>query len=361
MLKVIIYSTLMILGMAFSQTVDLKPYHVYIHSFTLLVLAYIMIEVGLDFTVEKNKLRDYAKDYLIAMTAAAFPWIFCTLYFWFLFPVNITSAALIGRFAAPTSAGVLFAMLAAAGLATTWVYKKARILAIFDDLDTVLIIIPLQMMHLGWNFRGLSLIVLLIGLLALAYCFLHRLRIPTHRSCLFFYAILLTLFTELFEKTTLINLEIILPAFTLGCMLYNPHYTKEPRLPKKRVTADDLLKYFYMFLVGCSLPKISHGKKDLLWIALHVLALTCLANLGKIFPAFCYKKEASPRERWALSIAMWPRGEVGAGILIISAKYGIPHFVVEMAQLSLALNLALTGFFIYLVIKILKRHTRLQF
>lgn len=30
-------------------------------------------------------------------------------------------------------------MLAAAGLAATWLYRKARILAIFDDLDAVLL------------------------------------------------------------------------------------------------------------------------------------------------------------------------------------------------------------------------------
>ena len=35
-----------------------------------------------------------------------------------------------GRFAAPTSAGVLFSMFAAAGLGSTWLFRKARILAI---------------------------------------------------------------------------------------------------------------------------------------------------------------------------------------------------------------------------------------
>ena len=94
-------------------------------------------------------------------------------------------------------------------------------------------------------------------------------------------------------------------------------------------------------------------------IGMHVAFVTLLANLGKLFPAFCYKQEASTRKRWALSIAMWPRGEVGAGILLISIKYGIPSIVVELAQLSLALNLALTGLFIYWVIKILKpEHNR---
>ena len=48
-----------------------------------------------------------------------------------------------GRFAAPTSAGVFFAMPASAGLSATWLFTQARILVMFDDLDTVLPMIPL--------------------------------------------------------------------------------------------------------------------------------------------------------------------------------------------------------------------------
>ena len=50
---------------------------------------------------------------------------------------------LLSRFAAPTSAGILFTMLANAGLKNSWVYQKTRVLAIFDDLDTILLMIPL--------------------------------------------------------------------------------------------------------------------------------------------------------------------------------------------------------------------------
>jgi hypothetical protein len=65
-------------------------------------------------------------------------------YFWWFFQIGTAESPLIGRFAARTSAGILFTMLAAAGLAATWTYKKARVLAIFDDLDTVLLMIPLR-------------------------------------------------------------------------------------------------------------------------------------------------------------------------------------------------------------------------
>jgi Kef-type K+ transport system membrane component KefB len=110
-----------------------------------------------------------------------------------------------------------------------------------------------------------------------------------------------------------------------------------------------------MFLVGCSLPKIAVGQVDWLFLLGHVLALTFLSNLGKLYPMFCYKKEASFKERAALSIAMWPRGEVGVGVLLISVNYALPEIVIQLAGLSLALNLFLTGFFIYLVIWILKK------
>ena len=57
---------------------------------------------------------------------------------------------LLSRFAAPTSAGILFTMLAAIGLKSSWIYKKIQVLAIFDDLDTILLMIPLQIMMIGF-------------------------------------------------------------------------------------------------------------------------------------------------------------------------------------------------------------------
>jgi hypothetical protein len=50
---------------------------------------------------------------------------------------------------------------------------------------------------------------------------------------------------------------------------------------------------------------------------------------------------------------MWPRGEVGAGVLVVSISYGIGGPIVTVAALSLALNLVLTGGFIWLVQKLL--------
>ena len=353
--KVSLYSLLLILGIVTSQVFDLAPFYFPIKFITLALLGYIMIEVGLEFSIDKKNIKGYGKDYLIATSAAALPWILCSLYFFTYFEMNFSSAALIGLFAAPTSAGVLFAMLAAAGLATTWVFKKARILAILDDLDTILLIVPLQMIHLGFEWRSLILIGILAVLLIIAWRFLHHFALPTSRLFLIGYAFLLTTAIEIFQATTLISLEILLPAFVLGCLIKNPHLEGKPTylIPEKGL--DDLLKFGYMFLVGCSLPKISFTTHSFSFIAWNVLIITSLANLGKLVPLFCYKREATLRTRTALSIAMWPRGEVGAGILLISMNYAMPSIVLQLAELSLALNLILTGFFIYLVIRLLKK------
>ncbi len=364
MWKVFAYSLMLLLGIVVSQVIDLTHARPVLNFVTIIALAYIMIEVGLEFVLDKKNLRSYGKDYLIAMTAAGLPWIFCSLYFWAFFEIDLSHAALVGRFAAPTSAGVLFTMLAAAGLASTWVFKKARILAIFDDLDTVLLIVPLQMIHLGFDVRAIFLLLLILILLFIGYRFLHTWKIPTSRIWLLIYALVLTVAIKGFEATTLINIEILLPAFILGCVIVNPHDPKKPYLHRHEHDFiepenpfdrrfDNVLKFSYMALVGCSLPKIVLGHMTLGFLALHVLALTVLSNLGKLYPMFCYKNEVSLRERSALSIAMWPRGEVGAGIIIISMHYGVPSLVLQLAQLSLALNLVLTGGFIYLVIYLL--------
>ena len=87
-------------------------------------------------------------------------------------------------------------------------------------------------------------------------------------------------------------------------------------------------------------------------MVVHVLVVTVLSNLGKMFPALCYRRQTSLRARLALAVSMWPRGEVGAGILVISLTYGLGGPLVAVALLSLALNLLLTGAFI-LIVKVL--------
>ena len=65
------------------------------------------------------------------MATAAVPWIMVAFYYMFLLPADLfgnwdawKENLLLSRFAAPTSAGILFTMLAAAGLRREWIYKK---------------------------------------------------------------------------------------------------------------------------------------------------------------------------------------------------------------------------------------------
>lgn len=365
MIQIVFYSLLLISGMILSQVCNLEPLKMILSNATMVCLAYIMIEVGLEFSLDKKRLKSYGWDYAVAATAAAFPWIFCAVYFVFFFDASWKEALLIGRFAAPTSAGVLFAMLAAAGLASTWLFKKAQVLAIFDDLDTVLLMIPLQILFVGLKPELFFVLIIICALLAAAYFWLHRLRWPSSQGWLLFYGAGLVALTRWLEISTHIHLEVLLPAFVFGCVLYNPdhetgqekqheheHAHLEPS-DKKLKILDQAVKGIFMLLVGCSLPKISFSDIHLGLIAVHVLALTLISNLGKCFPSFCYRKEASMKERIALSIAMFPRGEVGAGVLLIALNYGLTGLPTTLSVISLALNLILTGFFIAIVKKLI--------
>ncbi|EAS41878.1 putative Na+/H+ exchange protein [Photobacterium profundum 3TCK] len=332
-------------------------------------LAYIMINVGREFEIDKNNLKQYRWDYVVAMTTATFPWIAVVVYFIFvLMPPELWSnvdawkeTLVIGRFAAPTSAGVLFAMLTAAGLGATWVFNKARILAIFDDLDTVLLMIPLSILVVGWQpALGLTL-VLMFGLLALGYRYLHLWSIPSSASAVLGYAVVIAVVCELFYLRSGVHFEVLLPAFVLGCMMKSQHESASDQ------QLSSLIAGVFMVLVGLSLPQIfgsaditasdsitlSMPAMSLAEITYHVVVISIIANVGKMFPLFCYRKEASLKERLALSISMWPRGEVGAGVLMISLGYGFGGPIVTISMLSLALNLVLTGVFIMVVRKLI--------
>jgi Kef-type K+ transport system membrane component KefB len=372
---------------------------------TLVALAFIMIHVGYEFEIDKKNTGQYAWDYVVAMTAAAFPWLLVTFYFVFVMLPAETwgqfaawkETLLAGRFAAPTSAGVLFSMLAAAGLSATWMFKKACVLAIFDDLDTVLLMIPLKMMIVGPAWQLAAVVVLMVVLLWFAWRYLHRWAIPVTWPWVLGYAAAIVAVTEaiyLASKTidvqVPIHIEVLLPAFVLGCLLRRPHGADPHRDDARpghqdgpesagEQRASTIISAAFMVLVGLSMPAILAapaapaataaaaaapadlsttvtaaqpplGIAAVLW---HVLAITLLANLGKMFPALVYRREAHWRERLAVAIGMWPRGEVGAGILVISLGYGLGGPIVTVAILSLALNLLLTGFFIWIVKRLL--------
>jgi len=384
MKKVLLFSVLLIVGLIISQfmdklTGDSKTATEIVRILTMIMLGFIMIHVGYEFEIDRSRLGSYGFDYLVAATAAAFPWIFCALYFVLAFndPSEWGSfeswqeALLAGRFAAPTSAGVLFSMLAAAGLSATWYFKKVRILAIFDDLDTVLLMIPLKMMIVGLRWQLGVVVIIMAVMLWLGWRYLHRIRIPVTWPWVLSYAIGIALVSEviyrisiLFDDVVTLHIEVLLPAFVLGCVMarpsgHDPHnddsregHQEGPESPREQKVAT-IISAAFMVLVGLSMPAIMLAGASWQSIAWHVLIVTLLANLGKMFPLFVYRREAHWKERLAIAIGMWPRGEVGAGVLIISLSYGISGMMVTVAALSLALNLLLTGVFIVMVKKLL--------
>jgi Kef-type K+ transport system membrane component KefB len=375
MRRVTIYSLLLVCGMGLSQLAIVQSFSPTITALTMIFLAYIMIEVGMEFDIDKSRLNSYAVDYGIAMGAAAIPWLCAALYFWWFFDLGFKQSLLVGRFASPTSAGILFTMLAAAGLAATWIYKKARVLAIFDDLDTVLLMIPLKMMLIGFQPKLLVLALVVLLFLAAAYFCIHWLRIPTTNGWVAFYALVVWGLTHGFGYATDLHLEVLVPAFALGCVIKSDHLhgsaeyaaTSGATLahePTWQRSLDWIIKGGFMLLAGMALPPIELGEMGLVAIVAHVVLITIVSNIGKCLPLTAYSSEASIRERLALSIGMFPRGEVGIGVLLVSLDIFRQQNLLDspavqqsmnVGALSLALNLALTGLFILLVIRLLQR------
>jgi Kef-type K+ transport system membrane component KefB len=274
------------------------------------------------------------------------------------------------------------------GLSATWMFRKARILAIFDDLDTILLMIPLKMLIVGLAWQLGAIVLIMTVMLWLAWKYLHRCVIPTTWPWVLSYSVAIVIASELIyiganmiDDAVPIHIEVLLPAFVLGCMMKrppgaDPHsddsvpgHQEGPEDPGEQKVAT-LVSAVFMLLVGLSMatvfagvdgagaaPTVTAQQPIPTWsvIAWHVLIVTILSNLGKMFPALCYRREATLKERLALAVGMWPRGEVGAGVLVVSISYGIGGPIVTVAALSLALNLVLTGAFIWLVKKLLER------
>jgi Kef-type K+ transport system membrane component KefB len=397
--KVLVYSALLLAGLAGSQLLpalgpeghDLASHAV--RLLTMVGLSFIMVHVGQEFEFDKSDLRRYGWDYLVAATAATFPWILVAVYFVLILapPGSLgdfgqwKESLLQARFAAPTSAGVLFAMLAAAGLAASWVFQKARVLAIFDDLDTILLMIPLTMMLVGFRWSLLAIVGVMALLLWIAWRYLHRWRIPWTWKWVLSYSVALAAISEAiylisgaWDPDGAIHFEVLLPAFVLGCVMARPAHgitdldAREEQQPgpdsRREQHVAGVLSGAFMLLVGLSMPALKEAPPAgdgpaLGWgaVAVHVLIVTALANLGKMVPTLCYRREATLRERLALSVCLFPRGEVGAGVLVISMGYGIGGSALTVAVLSLAVNLLLTGAFIVAVRRLIhpkKEHPR---
>lgn len=147
MRKVLSFSAFLVVGLFIAQYLpawsgsDYGMVKTVSNVLLYICLGFIMINVGREFEVDKSRWQTYAKDYFVAMATAAMPWFLIAIYYIFvLLPPEYWNSweawkenLLLSRFAAPTSAGILFTMLAAIGLKSSWIYKKIQVLAIFDE------------------------------------------------------------------------------------------------------------------------------------------------------------------------------------------------------------------------------------
>lgn len=393
MRKIILFSFFLVIGLVVSQFLpaimgdNYSLVKTVSNTLLYVCLAFIMINVGREFEVDKTRWRSYTEDYFIAMATAAFPWIFVALYYMFVLLPDIywTSGEawkenlLLSRFAAPTSAGILFTMLAAAGLKASWVYKKVQVLAIFDDLDTILLMIPLQVMMVGMRWQLGVIILIVMILLIVGWRKMGSYNMRQDWKAILLYAAVTFGITQLvylvskhfYGEEASIHIEVLLPAFILGMVMKHKHI--DTKIEHNVSTA---ISFLFMFLVGVSMPvffgidfgslaaeasTITGAQPMMSWqmIVVHVLIVSMLSNIGKLFPLFFYR-DRRKRERLALSIGMFTRGEVGAGIIFIALGYNLGGPALMISVLTIVFNLILTGIFVVWVEKLTRSAYELE-
>lgn len=392
MKKVLSFSVFLLVGLAVSQVLPFiagdatRSVKVVTDIFLYICLAFIMINVGREFEIDKSRWKSYALDYFVAMVAAAMPWLLIAFYYIFvLFPSTQWGSGdlwketlLISRFAAPTSAGILFTMLAALRLKSSWMYKKIQVLAIFDDLDTILLMIPLQVFMIGMKWQMAVILTVVIFLLVFGWKQMGRYGMRQDWKAILGYSVIVIVFTQgIYHVSEYflgphegIHIEVLLPAFVLGMVMKPQHI--ESKTEEKVSTA---ISYFFMFLVGVSMPQfigldmnsqptnpdsVTASLPMMSWgmIAVHVVVVSLLSNIGKLMPLAFYR-DRKFSERLALSIGMFTRGEVGAGVIFIAISYNLGGPLLLISVLTIVLNLILTGGFVMLVKKLaLKTYTQ---
>ncbi len=432
MRKVLSFSLFLMLGLVASQLLPgalgtaYPGFKATADTLLYICLGFIMINVGREFEIDKSRWRSYTADYFIAMATAALPWLLIVLYYIFvLLPSDLwtDSAAwkenlLLSRFAAPTSAGILFTMLAALSLKNSWIYRKIQVLAIFDDLDTILLMIPLQILMIGLKWQMFAIVGVVVVLLIAGWRWQARwnifddldtilLMIPLQilmiglkwqmfaivgvvvvlliagwrwqarwnvrqdwKRILGLSAVVCALTQALYIVTARwygpensIHIEVLLPAFVIGMLMKH----REIDTPTERRAATGI-SFLFMLLVGMSMPlvtgasaadaaaaatSITASQPMMPWgvLILHVVAVSALSNIGKLVPVFFYR-DRKLSERLALSIGMFTRGEVGAGVIFIALGYSLGGPALIISVLTLVLNLILTGGFVVWVKKL---------
>lgn len=346
MRKVLSFSLFLMLGLVASQLLPgalgtaYPGFKATADTLLYICLGFIMINVGREFEIDKSRWRSYTADYFIAMATAALPWLLIVLYYIFvLLPSDLwtDSAAwkenlLLSRFAAPTSAGILFTMLAALSLKNSWIYRKIQVLAIFDDLDTILLMIPLQILMIGLKWQMFAIVGVVVVLLIAGWRWQARWNVRQDwKRILGLSAVVCALTQALYIVTARwygpensIHIEVLLPAFVIGMLMKH----REIDTPTERRAATGI-SFLFMLLVGMSMPlvtgasaadaaaaatSITASQPMMPWgvLILHVVAVSALSNIGKLVPVFFYR-DRKLSERLALSIGMFTPRRGGRG------------------------------------------------
>ena len=99
MKKIVLFSLFLLIGLAGSQTLPTllgAEHHAHLKPFfdgmLYVCLAYIMINVGREFELDKTQWKSYTADYFIAMATAAVPWLLICGYYIFLMPADVGAA-----------------------------------------------------------------------------------------------------------------------------------------------------------------------------------------------------------------------------------------------------------------------------
>merc|ERR1712137_936299 len=399
--KILVYSFLMCLGLAISQYIpqaEDDEFGFYVRLPAGIALSYIIVHVGLDFEIVKWRLPTYALDFFVATSAALVPLLVIFGYLkyvcgshslpphWYVKDALGTSQGLLlSVFSAPTSAGMLISMMEAADLKHTWVFKKASMLAILDDIDSLVFIAFMRILAIPGESVDLAHfgpVITTVGLLMLAWFNIHKYVIPHSWPWVMAYAIIIGTCLWCVEGLTrsyphnhwIFVVAVLIPSFTLGCLTYDPKMETsqsykhiEIELSEKFIEQQEYIDSHapcmetfmgcaFMFFVGLSMPGLGAlGHIHVSAVVFHVAMINILMLLGKLLICFFYSDETDRTQRLALGLAMCPRGDIGASVIIITIqtlKGQINVAYLGIVVLSVITNLVLSCFLIVYVKKL---------
>ena len=329
MRKVLSFSLFLMLGLVASQLLPgalgtaYPGFKATADTLLSICLGFIMINVGREFEIDKSRWRSYTADYFIAMATAALPWLLIVLYY-------------------------IFVLLPSDLWTDSAAWKENLLLSRFAAIVGVVVVLLIA----GWRWQARWNVrqdwKRILGLSAVVCVLTQALYIVTARW---------------YGPENSIHIEVLLPAFVIGMLMKH----REIDTPTERRAATGI-SFLFMLLVGMSMPlvtgasaadaaaaatSITASQPMMLWgvLILHVVAVSALSNIGKLDPVFFYR-DRKLSERLALSIGMFTRGEVGAGVIFIALGYSLGGPALIISVLTLVLNLILTGGFVVWVKKL---------